>query len=115
LSLGIYFTILFLLTALSIPGITAIIVAGGALFGFPLTLLITSFADAFGSMTAFLASRYLFGNSLQGRYKDRLKVINTGVDQEGAFYLFSLRLMPFFPCFLINLLMGMTSIRMTTL
>ncbi|WP_457552252.1 TVP38/TMEM64 family protein [Desulfobacula sp.] len=105
---------IFLLTALSVPGITTIIVAGGAIFGFPLTLLITSFADTFGSTTAFLASRYLFGNRLQVRYNDRLQVINKGVDQEGAFYLFSLRLMPFFPCFLINLLMGVTSIRITT-
>ncbi len=113
-TIGIYFTILFLLTSLSIPGITAIVIAGGALFGFPLTLLITSFADAFGSTAAFLASRYLFGNSLQAKNKKRMQIINKGVDKDGAFYLFSLRLMPFFPCFLINLLMGMTSMRITT-
>ncbi len=114
LSLGIYFISLLLLTAFSVPGLSAIVLAGGALFGFPLTLLITSFADAFGATAAFLSSRYLFGDSLQARYHKRLRVLNNGVNKEGAFYLFSLRLMPFFPCFLINLLMGLTKIRVTT-
>jgi len=113
-SLGIYFVIFFLLTILSIPGITAVSLAGGALFGFPITLLLTSFADSFGSTIVFLVSRFLFGNSLQARYSDRLRVINKGVDQEGPFYLFSLRLIPFFPCCLINLLMGVTTIQITT-
>ena len=113
-SLCIYFVIFFVLIILSIPGITVVSLAGGALFGFPITLLLTSFADALGSTVVFLASRYLFGNSLQARYSDRLRVINKGVNQEGPFYLFSLRLIPFFPCCLINLLMGVTTIQITT-
>ncbi|MCK5836076.1 MAG: TVP38/TMEM64 family protein [Desulfobacula sp.] len=84
------------------------------MFGFPITLLLTSFADAFGSTIVFLVSRFLVGNSLQARYGDHLRAVNKGVDQEGPFYLFSLRLMPFFPCCLINLLMGVTNIRITT-
>lgn len=114
LTLGIYFMLLFMLTAFSVPGVGLIILTGGALFGFPITLVLTSFADALGSTAAFLSSRYLLGNSLQAKYKTRLKIINRGMNLEGAFYLFSLRLMPFFPCFLINLLMGLTTIRMTT-
>ena len=113
ISFGIYFTVIFLLTAFSAPGTTVVVIAGGAVFGFSLTLLVTSFADAFGSTAAFLSSRYFFGKSVQARYSDRLRVINKGIEQEGAFYLFSLRLLPFFPCFLINLLMGVTTIRVT--
>ncbi len=114
LSLGIYVIALFLLTAFSVPGIIVVFLAGGALFGFQLTLLITSFTDALGSTAAFLASRYLFGNSIQAKYAERLQIINNGAGKEWGFYLFSLRLMPFFPCFLINILMGVTTIRIMT-
>ena len=114
LSLGIYVIALFLLTVFSVPGIIVVLLAGGALFGFPLTLLITSFADALGSTIVFLASRYLFGNTIQAKYAGRLQAINNGAGKEWAFYLFSLRLMPFFPCFLINILMGVTTIRIMT-
>ena len=114
LSLGIYVIVLFLLTAFSVPGIIIVLLAGGALFGFPLTLLITSFTDAIGSTIAFLASRYLFSNSIQVRYAERLQIINNEAGKDWAFYLFSLRLMPFFPCILINLLMGLTTIRIMT-
>lgn len=116
LSLGVYVLVLFLLTAFSVPGIIVVLLAGGALFGFPLTLLIASFADALGSTAAFLASRYLFGNSIlaKDKYAEKLEVINNGAGNEWAFYLFSLRLIPFFPCFLINLLMGLTTIPVTT-
>ncbi|MEA3544630.1 MAG: VTT domain-containing protein [Thermodesulfobacteriota bacterium] len=115
LSLTVYFIIIFLLAALSLPGITIlIVVAGAAFFNFWTTLIIVSFADTLGSVVAFLASRYLFGDSLQAKHADHLAIINQGVEHEGAFYLFSLRLMPFFPCFLINLLMGLTTIRTFT-
>ena len=115
LTLTTYFIIIFLLAALSLPGITIIIVvAGAAFFNFWTTLIIVSFADSLGSVAAFLASRYLFGNSLQEKHADHLTIINQGIERDGAFYLFSLRLIPFFPCFLINLLMGLTTLRTFT-
>lgn len=109
-----YFLLLMLLTALSIPGLSVMILAGGSLFGFPLTLLVVSFADVIGSIFAFLGSRHLFGRHLQNRYPSRLRAVNQGVSREGAYYLLSLRLIPIFPCFLINLLMGLTRIRTGT-
>lgn len=114
LTLTFYFITIFTLAALSLPGITVLILTGSALFGFWTTLLVVSFADSLGSTAAFLASRYLFGNSIQRKYVDRLTIINQGIERDGAFYLFSLRLMPFFPCFLINLLMGLTTLRSLT-
>jgi uncharacterized membrane protein YdjX (TVP38/TMEM64 family) len=109
-----YFLLLMSLTALSIPGLSVVMLAGGALFGFPVTLLVVSFSDVIGSMLAFLGSRYLFGNHLQRRYPGRLHAIDSGVAREGAYYLLTLRLIPIFPCFLINLMMGLTRIRTTT-
>ena len=114
LTLLIYFTLYLSLTALSIPGLSVVILGGGALFGFPVTLLVISFADVFGSTLAFLGSRKLFGGFLQERFPARLRAVNSGIDREGALYLLYLRLIPVFPCFLINLLMGLTTIRVTT-
>ena len=113
-TLFIYFTFYLILTALSIPGLSVVILAGGALFGFPVTLLVISFADVFGSTLAFLGSRQLFAECLQKRFPARLRAVNRGIAREGALYLLYLRLIPVFPCFLINLLMGLTSIRVTT-
>lgn len=114
LTFTFYFITIFTFAALSLPGITVLILVGSALFGFWTTLLVVSFADSLGSTAEFLASRYLFGNSIQRKYVDRLTIINQGIECDGAFYLFSLRLMPFFPCFLINLLMGLTTLRSLT-
>lgn len=114
LALSVYFLAIFLLTALSIPGLAMLMLAGGALFDFPAALLIVSFADVLGSAAAFLTSRHLFRNGLQSRHCDRLRIVNQGVEREGALYLLSMRLMPLFPCFLINLLMGLTKLRLTT-
>ena len=114
LTLLIYFVVFVMLTALSIPGLSVIILAGGALFGLPVSLLVTSFADVLGSTLAFLGSRHLFGKGLQHRHHTRLRAVNHGIAREGALYLLSLRLFPLFPCFLINLLMGLTKIRVTT-
>lgn len=115
LTLGCYFVCVFLLSALSLPGIVILIMAAGAaLFDFWITLLAASFADSLGSTAAFLLSRYLLGNSLQARFPEQLAMLNRGIARDGAFYLFSLRLMPFFPCFLINLLMGLTRLRTLT-
>ncbi len=115
LAMALYFLVVFLLSALSLPGISLVImVAGLAFFGFWSTLVIASFADALGSTAAFLTSRYLFAESVQARYPDQLLAINRGVEEDGGFYLFSLRLMFFFPCFMVNLLMGLTSMRTLT-
>ncbi len=103
-----------LVTALSLPGAAVMTLAAGALFGLLWGTVIVSFASSIGATLAFLVSRYLLRDTVQKRFGDRLKSINEGIEKEGAFYLFTLRLVPVFPFFLINLLMGLTPIRATT-
>jgi len=88
--------------------------AGGAVFGLLWGTVIVSFASSIGATLAFLASRFLLRDWVHGRFGNRLKPINRGIEKEGAFYLFALRLVPAFPFFLINLAMGLTSIRTWT-
>ncbi len=107
-----YFVIYVLVTALSLPGATVMTLAGGMIFGFWLGALIVSFASSIGASLAFLVSRFLFRDFIQSKYGERLSVINQGMAREGRFYLFSLRLIPAFPFFLINLLMGLTPIKL---
>jgi pyruvate/2-oxoglutarate dehydrogenase complex dihydrolipoamide dehydrogenase (E3) component/uncharacterized membrane protein YdjX (TVP38/TMEM64 family) len=101
-------------TALSIPGATIITLAGGAIFGLWQGLLIVSFASSIGATLAFLASRFVLRDWVEGRFGKRLADINAGVDKEGAFYLFTLRLIPVVPFFLINLLIGLTRMKVWT-
>jgi len=101
-------------TALSLPGAVIMTLAGGALFGLLWGMVLVSFASSIGATLAFLASRYVLRETVQARFGDRLKALNDGVRKDGAFYLFTLRLVPVFPFFLINLLMGLTPIRATT-
>ncbi|MDZ4297792.1 MAG: FAD-dependent oxidoreductase [Moraxellaceae bacterium] len=101
-------------TALSLPGAAILTLAGGAIFGFWQGLLLISFASTIGATLAFLLSRYLFQESIQQRFGEKLKTINEGIKRDGAFYLFTLRLVPVFPFFLINLLMGLTPIKTRT-
>ncbi|EID4389876.1 TVP38/TMEM64 family protein [Vibrio vulnificus] len=105
-----YFVIYVGLTAFSVPGATVVTLLGAALFGFWYSLLLASFASTIGATIAFLSSRYLLKDWVQARFGDKLSAINQGVEKDGAFYLFSLRLIPVFPFFLINLLMGLTPI-----
>lgn len=112
--MGSFFVIYVLTTALSIPGATVLTLAAGALFGFSQGLVFVSFASTIGATLAFLASRFLFRDFVQTKFKDRLKSINEGVEREGAFYLFTLRLVPIFPFFVINLVMGLTPIKTVT-
>ncbi|EGQ9972820.1 TVP38/TMEM64 family protein [Vibrio vulnificus] len=105
-----YFVIYVGLTAFSVPGATVVTLLGAALFGFWYSLLLVSFASSIGATIAFLSSRYLLKDWVQARFGDKLSAINQGVEKDGAFYLFSLRLIPVFPFFLINLLMGLTPI-----
>jgi pyruvate/2-oxoglutarate dehydrogenase complex dihydrolipoamide dehydrogenase (E3) component/uncharacterized membrane protein YdjX (TVP38/TMEM64 family) len=110
----VYFLIYVLATALSFPGATIITLAGGAVFGLWQGLLIVSFASTVGATLAFLASRFLLRDWLEARFGQRLADINAGVDREGGFYLFTLRLIPVVPFFLINLLMGLTRMKVWT-
>lgn len=111
---GAFLLLYVVVTALSLPGAAIMTLAAGALFGLGWGLLIVSFASSIGATLAFLVSRYLLQNTVQKRFGDRLKAINEGVEKDGAFYLFTLRLVPLFPFFLINLLMGLTTIRAVT-
>jgi pyruvate/2-oxoglutarate dehydrogenase complex dihydrolipoamide dehydrogenase (E3) component/uncharacterized membrane protein YdjX (TVP38/TMEM64 family) len=111
---GAFLLLYVIVTALSLPGAVIMTLAAGALFGLGWGLLIVSFASSIGATLAFLVSRYLLQDMVQKRFGDRLKAINQGVEKEGAFYLFTLRLVPIFPFFLINLLMGLTNIRAVT-
>ncbi|MBR7888786.1 FAD-dependent oxidoreductase [Marinomonas sp. A79] len=111
---GAFLVLYVIVTALSLPGAAIMTLAAGALFGLGWGLLIVSFASTIGATLAFLVARYLLQETVQKRFGDRLKAINEGVEKEGAFYLFTLRLVPLFPFFLINLLMGLTTIRAVT-
>ncbi|MFC1885548.1 TVP38/TMEM64 family protein [Thermodesulfobacteriota bacterium] len=109
-----YFSVYVLVAALSLPGAAVMTLAGGALFGLWFGLLIVSFASTIGATLAFLAARFILRGVVQKKFKDKLSAINAGVEQDGAFYLFTLRLVPVFPFFVINLLMGLTPIRTLT-
>lgn len=111
---GVFFAAYVLVTAFSIPGAAVMTLAAGALFGLLQGLILVSFASTIGATLAFIGARYLLRDSVQAKFGNRLKAINEGVEKEGAFYLFTLRLVPVFPFFLINLLMGLTSMKAFT-
>jgi pyruvate/2-oxoglutarate dehydrogenase complex dihydrolipoamide dehydrogenase (E3) component/uncharacterized membrane protein YdjX (TVP38/TMEM64 family) len=106
-----YFAIYVAVTALSVPGAAIMTLAGGALFGFWYALLLVSFASSIGATLAFLVSRIVLRDWVQGRFGRHMAAVNAGFERDGSFYLFSLRLVPIFPFFLINLLMGLLPIR----
>lgn len=110
----LYGVIYILVTALSLPGATLLTLAGGAVFGLPMGLLLVSFASTLGATGAFLSARFVLRDWVQQRFGERLSAINTGLEKDGGFYLFSLRLVPLFPFFVINLAMGLTPIRTWT-
>jgi pyruvate/2-oxoglutarate dehydrogenase complex dihydrolipoamide dehydrogenase (E3) component/uncharacterized membrane protein YdjX (TVP38/TMEM64 family) len=105
-----FFGIYVLAAALSIPGAVVLTLAAGAMFGLGVGLLVVSFASSLGALLAFLASRYLLRDTIQARFGTTLAPINAGVKKDGTFYLLTLRLVPVFPFWLINLLMGLTPI-----
>ncbi len=113
-AIAVYGLIYIAVTALSLPGAAILTLAGGAVFGLFWGTVIVSFASTIGATLAFLAARFLFKDSIQARFGERLQAINEGIEREGAFYLFTLRLVPLFPFFVINLLMGLTSIKVRT-
>ncbi|MGK2235829.1 MAG: pyruvate/2-oxoglutarate dehydrogenase complex dihydrolipoamide dehydrogenase (E3) component [Pseudomonadota bacterium] len=114
LVIGGFFLLYVVVTALSLPGAAILTLAAGALFGLVEGLLVASFASTIGATLAFLVSRYLLRDTIKQRFPERLAAIDAGVEREGGFYLFTLRLVPVFPFFLINLLMGVTSIKSWT-
>lgn len=105
-----FFVIYVVITGLSIPGAAIMTLIAGALFGLLLGTIIVSFASAMGATLAFLGSRYVLRDWVQSKFGARLKAIDDGLAKDGAFYLFTLRLIPVFPFFVINLLMGLTRI-----
>jgi pyruvate/2-oxoglutarate dehydrogenase complex dihydrolipoamide dehydrogenase (E3) component/uncharacterized membrane protein YdjX (TVP38/TMEM64 family) len=109
-TMGIYFAIYTLVAGLSLPGAVPLTLAGGAIFGLWWGTVIVSFASTLGATLAFLTSRFVIGSYVQKKYGNRLHAINEGMRKEGKLYLFSLRLIPVFPFFLINLAMGLTAI-----
>ncbi len=114
MSAAIYFAIYVVVTALSLPGAVVMTLAGGALFGFLNALVIVSFASSLGALLAFLISRLLLRDWVQARFGDALASINRGIEKDGALYLFTLRLVPAFPFFVVNLAMALTSLRAGT-
>ncbi len=114
LSGAAYFVIYVLATALSIPGAVLLTLAGGAVFGLFWGTVIISFASTIGATLAFLMSRFLLRDWVTRRFGQRLAAIDQGVRHEGALYLFTLRLVPVFPFFLINLLLGLTAMKAHT-
>ena len=114
LVVGSYFLIYVATTALSLPGATILTLAGGALFGLLAGTVIVSFASTLGATLAMLLARFLLQNWVQSRFGEHLQTINSGIEKEGGFYLFTLRLVPAVPFFVINLGMGLTPIRAIT-
>ncbi len=108
---AVYFGIYIAVTSLSLPGAALMTLVGGAIFGFVIGTVIVSFAASIGATLAFLVARFLLRDWIQQRFGHRLMAVNEGVRKDGAFYLFTLRLVPVFPFFVINLLMGLTPIR----
>ncbi len=111
---GVYFLIYVAATALSLPGAAIITLAGGAIFGLWWGTLIVSFASSIGATLALLVSRFVLGSTVEAKFGKRLAEINRGVEKDGAFYLFTLRLIPVVPFFVINLLMGLTKMKART-
>jgi uncharacterized membrane protein YdjX (TVP38/TMEM64 family) len=113
LTTGVYMLVYIAVTALSLPGAAVMTLAGGALFGLLTGTVVISFASTIGATLAFLVSRFLLRDWVQERFRKKLHTINQGIEKEGSFYLFTLRLVPVFPFFIINLVMGLTPIRTT--
>ena len=112
---GVLYGILYVtVTGLSLPGAAVLTLAGGAIFGLLWGTLIVSFASTIGATLAFLAARFLFRDAVKSFFGERLQAIDAGVARDGALYLFTLRLVPVFPFFAINLLMGLTAMRART-
>ena len=114
LALGTYFVIYLASTAFSLPGAAVLSLAGGALFGLTAGTLVVSFASTIGATLAMLIARVLLRDWVKNRFASQMTTINSGMLKEGAFYLFTLRMLPAVPFFVINLVMGLTPLRTVT-
>jgi len=114
LSVLIYGLIYIAVTGLSLPGATVLTLAGGAVFGLLWGTVIVSFASTIGATLAFLAARFLFRDAVKSRFGYRIQEIDEGINRDGAFYLLTLRLIPLFPFFMINLALGLTALKTRT-
>jgi uncharacterized membrane protein YdjX (TVP38/TMEM64 family) len=114
MAIVIYALFYIAVTGLSLPGATILTLAGGALFGLFWGTLIVSFASSIGATIAFLAARFLFRDVVHNKFGDHLTAIEKGIVRDGAYYLFTLRLVPLFPFFVVNLLMGLTQLKTLT-
>jgi len=111
LSIAFYFALYVTAAIFALPAIWILTVSAGAIFGLTTGVILVSFASVVGATLAFLISRFIFRRVVQKRFASQLKTINAGFEKEGAFYLFTMRLIPIFPFCLINFLMGLTNIK----
>lgn len=109
-----YMAVYITVTALSLPGAAVMTLAGGAMFGFWIGVLVVSFASTIGATLACFVARFLLRDWVQNKFGEKLSAINKGIEEEGPFYLFSLRLVPIFPFFVINLAMGLTPMKLVS-
>ena len=114
LTAAIYFSVYVVATALSIPGAALLTIIGGMVFGLWTGTVLVSFASSIGATLAFLVSRFLLRDWVQRKFSSHLSTLNKGVTEQGGFYLFGLRLIPIFPFWMINLVMGITPIKTAT-
>ena len=114
LVIAAYFIIYVLTTSLSLPGASPLTIIGGAVMGFWVATLVVSFASTIGATLACFVSRFLLRDWVQNKLGDRIKKVNEGIEKEGIFYLFTLRLIPLFPFWMINLAMGLTKMPLVT-
>ncbi len=112
--IAVYMGVYILVTALSLPGAAIMTLAGGALFGLLVGTVAVSFASTIGATLACVASRFVLQDWVQRRFEQRLVAVNQGIEKEGTFYLFTLRLVPVFPFWIINLVMGLTRMKLRT-
>jgi uncharacterized membrane protein YdjX (TVP38/TMEM64 family) len=111
---GAYFIVYVVFAALALPAALILTLAGGAIFGFWTGFILVSFASTIGATIAFVLTRYLFHESIEAKFGDRLKTMNTGIEKEGALYVFGMRLVPLFPFVMINSLLALTKLKTWT-
>ena len=111
---GAFFAIYVAFAALALPAATILTLAGGAIFGFWTGVLLVSFASTIGATLAFVFTRFLFHDAVQSKFGDRLETINQGIETEGAFYVFGMRLVPLFPFVMVNSVLALTKLKTWT-
>lgn len=114
LVIAVYFFAYVAMAALALPAAAILTLAGGAIFGFTTGFIVVSFASSIGATIAFLLTRYLFHDAIEAKFGDRLAALNTGIEREGAFYVFGLRLVPLFPFVVVNSVLALTKLKTWT-